>query len=374
MIDRKSFCFDIHHTVSIKFYNQQIKLGPCCLADHVDLEFNNHIQEIANHDFLVTLRQENLENQTIPYACRTCKDLETSGLDSRRSHHLKFYSDDELTKPGIRMLDIFLPNLCNLKCVICGPNSSTSWIPDAEALGLQILPQWRYKKSIRNDIKNLIIPDSVEIIKFWGGEPLIDSTHIDILELAQKNNILKNQRVIYNTNGTVKVDDATLTLWKQCKLLELYFSIDDLGPRSDYQRTGSDWNQLQENLIWYRENLPDNHLMYICCSYSWLNIWNLPRVVDWHKEYFSNTRFGDKIQLIFNPVIGSCAIDKVSSAVHEELKTRFQNYPNLMELLNSFVVESNYRPESFIDYINKLDQIRGTKYSSIFEEHKLILQ
>ena len=371
MIDRTSWCFDIHHTISMKLYNGVCEIGPCCLSDHVGLDYTD-THEINQHKFLVKLRQENLEKKIIPHACRVCSKIEASGLDSRRSNHLKHYDEDELTRPGVRMLDIHLPNLCNLKCVICGPHNSSSWIADAEMIGRSILPEWKYKKSIQSQIKNLAIPDTVEIIKFWGGEPLLDDSHMHILEIVQRQRILENQRLIYNTNATVKVDENVLEMWSKSKLLEIYFSIDDINERSDYQRSGSQWHQLQENLNWYYDNLPNNHLLYVSCSYSWLNIWNLPRVVDWHKENFSVSRFGDQIQLIFNSVFGTCEISKINPDFFKALQSRFKDYPMLQGILDSLVIEPGYCPTNFIGYIGKLDQVRHTDYSSIFEEHSLI--
>ena len=42
---------------------------------------------------------------------------------------------------------------------------------------------------------------------------------------------LADTRVFYNTNGTVRVSDEVLTLWEECKLVEIYFSIDDIEKR-----------------------------------------------------------------------------------------------------------------------------------------------
>ena len=63
MIDRKTYCFDIHHTISIKFLNDTCEIGPCCLSEHVKLDYN-HSHKINQHEFLVGLRQENLDKKT----------------------------------------------------------------------------------------------------------------------------------------------------------------------------------------------------------------------------------------------------------------------------------------------------------------------
>lgn len=368
MIDRNSYCYDIHHTLSLKFYNGVVQIGPCCLADHVSLSSDKTIKEFWNHDYLIDLRQQNFKN-TIPDACRACSNLENAGIDSRRSNHLQYYSDEELSSPGIRMLDIHLPNICNLRCTICGPHDSSSWHQDAKALGHIIKPEWQYNKDIDYGLKNLEIPDTLEYVKFWGGEPLLTKLHADFLEILSCKKVLPKTRLMYNTNGTVRVSDHILKLWGQARLIELWFSIDDLGERFEYQRFGASWNQVVDNMFWYYENLPNNHLMYISCSYSALNIWSLPDVVEWHKTYFSQSKYKDPIQLKFNKVVGDCSIDTVSPEFYEKLKKRFQPYPELLKILKTIQIENNYRPTRFLDYVTRLDTVRATDFFRTFPEY-----
>lgn len=370
MIDRNSYCYDIHHTLSLKLYNGIIHVGPCCLADHVTLNSDSTIKEFWNHDFLVGLRQQNYNN-TIPDACRACSSLENAGIHSRRSNHLQFYSDEELVRPGIRMLDIHLPNLCNLRCTICGPHDSSSWYQDAKTLGFDLKPEWKYDKNIDYYLKNLEIPNTLEYVKFWGGEPLLTTLHAEFLEILNNQSLLSNVRLMYNTNGTVKVSDHVLNLWEKSRLIDLWFSIDDIGERFEYQRFGTSWNQVVDNMHWYWENLPHNHGMYISCSYSALNIWSLPDVVEWHRTNFNKSKYKDPIRLIFNKVVGRCSIDKVSEKFYEQLKNRFQPYPELLAILKTIQVEPDYQPTQFLDYVSRLDAIRGTNFLKTFPEYNV---
>jgi hypothetical protein len=77
---------------------------------------------------------------------------------------------------------------------------------------------------------------------------LLSNAHVNLLKNVQQVKGLGDVRVFYNTNGTQTVSDEILNLWEKCKLIELYFSIDDVGTRFDYQRTGADWNQVIANL------------------------------------------------------------------------------------------------------------------------------
>ena len=368
-VDRNSYCFDIHHTLSLKFYNGITKIGPCCLADHIDLEHTN-VQEFWNHDYLKKLRDQNIDSK-IPYECRACSKLEQSGLHSRRSNHLQYYSDEELTRPGVRMFDIHLPNLCNLRCTICGPYDSSAWHEDAQLLGLPLKDEWKYSKDIPYNLKNLELPDTLEWVKFWGGEPLLTELHADFLELLDQKGLLSQVRLMYNTNGTVKVSDRVLKLWEKARLIEVWFSIDDTGDRFEYQRFGAKWKEVTDNMQWYYDNLPHNHLMYISCSYGRLNIWSLPDIVNWHSKYFNQSRFGDDIQLVFNRVLGVCSIDQVDTNFYQQLCQRFQAYPELQSILNTVQEVPGYSPTKFLDYVAGLDTIRHTNFLQTFPEYNV---
>ena len=366
MIDRKTYCDDIHHTLSLKFFNGMTEVGPCCLAEHVPVAPNT--KNLWEHQFLLEIRKENLLNN-IPDACLSCAKIEQKGIDSRRSGRLKFYTDEELAPPGIRMLDIRLPNLCNLKCVICGPRDSSSWHADSVKLGQPILEEYKYNKTIKYNVLDLDIPDTIETIKFWGGEPLLEELHADILEAVHNKGLLKNVRVIYNTNATCQVSDRVLKLWSKAKLVEIYFSLDDVGKRSDFQRTGSTWVQLTDNLKWFYKNMPHNHLFYVMCSVGAVNIYNLPALVDWKRDNFDQTSQGDHIKLLFNVVNGRGAIEHVSPEFYKKLQDRFAMYPELQHLLSLLKVKDGYIPERFLNYMKQLDSIRGTNFLEIFTEY-----
>lgn len=369
MIDRSSYCFDIHHTLSLKFYNGTTHVGPCCLADHVKLTSTHQVNEYWNTNFLVNLREENLQSKIIPWACRSCEKTEKTGADSRRSNHLKFYSDDELNQPGIRMLDIHLPNLCNLRCTICGPHDSSSWISDAKALGNTVPLEYIYNKQIKYNTIGLSIPDTLETVKFWGGEPLLDELHADILEKIDQAGLLSNLRISYNTNGTTRVSQRVLEIWSRAKLVELYFSIDDVDSRSDYQRFGSSWQQINENIQWFTEAMPTNHLFYVMCSVSMLNICNLPKLVEWQQQNFKTNRYGDEVQLLFNPVVGVCEVKHLDPEFFSKLKNKHRDYPQLQNLLNGVKVVDNYIPVDFLNFVDRLDKIRGTDFYATFPEY-----
>ena len=366
-----NYCYDIHHTLAIDYLNGYIKIGACCQSGRIDTT-DTDVQVLWDHPKLKQLRQDNINGKLDSDFCRMCVKVEQQGQRSRRIDTADFYQDWDSTNKKIRSLDIKLGTLCNLKCTICSPNASSSWVPDARLMGIPLTDINYYNKSEDKNIElsaldNTVLAD-LEMIKFWGGEPLIDEKHADILEFLDQQGILKNCRVLYNTNATHRVSDRVLKLWSRAKLVELYFSIDDVGERFNYQRFGADWSQVCDTLTWYKDTLPGNHLFYITCTVSYLNAWYLNELVDWKVKNFDTNRLGDATKLCYQPAAGVCAIEFVTPEIKQQLMNRFQDYPELVEFLKFPHTKDQYKPTEFIDYVTKLDGIRNTSWSTTFKE------
>ena len=145
-------------------------------------------------------------------------------------------------------------------------------------------------------------------------------------------------------------------------MIEIYFSIDDIEERFNYQRTGADWSQVVDNLQWYHDNMPHNHMFYVNCVWSYLNLFYLNELVDWHRYNFANNRFGDPTQLIFQRAMDKFNIEKISSQSKLVLETRFKNYPELLAIINSLSVEDTVDYTVFWNNVTAIDKVRGTNY------------
>jgi len=370
MIDK--YCYDIHHNLAIDYVNGQISIGSCCQSGRI-LTNDQDLSNLWTNEQLIKIRQLNKQNQLPDSFCSMCTKIEKVNLPSRRIQTAKFYQNWNAVDKQIRSLDIQLGNLCNLKCTICGPNYSTSWIPDAVKLGKTIKKYSLYDKSYNNNnlklkVNDLSILQNLEMIKFWGGEPLLNEKHAEILEFLQQMDVLKNCRVIYNTNGTHKVSDRVLDLWSKANLVELYFSIDDTGARFDYQRYGANWSLVEENLQWYKDKLPSNHLFYIMCTVSYLNLLYLDELYKWKKQNFDTNRMGDFVQICLQPAVGQCSVENIPENFKEHLLNKFQDNKELINFLNFCQTGKQNCQLQFVNYVSELDSIRTTDWKTVFPE------
>ena len=244
---------------------------PCCLADEeiVDDEGNKfelttaNFADVQNSRHMRSLREQFLAEKR-PQTCRKCWNEERGGRTSKRMHTLDrlkhSIADTEWTadaKP-LMFLDLKLGNICNLKCRICGPWSSSqsaaeeiAWTPREEQKQTYAYQMMRAGAWPRENTQFWQQIDSVltdiRYIEFTGGEPFMIDEHFDMLQGIVDRGIAGQVEIHYNTNGTLWPKRGP-EIWQHFKTVEVAFSIDDVGKRFDYQRTNADWAVVLDNI------------------------------------------------------------------------------------------------------------------------------
>jgi hypothetical protein len=65
--------------------------------------------------------------------------------------------------------------------------------------------------------------------------------------------------------------------------VEIAFSIDDVGKRFEYQRSGASWSKVCDNLERFKKLRKEhsNIQLQVCCTVNIFNVFYLPEVSDW---------------------------------------------------------------------------------------------
>jgi MoaA/NifB/PqqE/SkfB family radical SAM enzyme len=279
---------------------------PCCLADH-EIQDNNgkkfeltsaSFADIQNSNHMQGLRDQFLKQQR-PDTCRKCWNEEDAGRTSKRMHtldRLKHTLDDHSwTRDAnpLMFLDLKLGNICNLKCRICGSWSSSqfagediSFTPRDEqksSHAYQMLRAGAWPKENNHFWQQIdsVLAD-IRYIEFTGGEPFMIDQHFDMLQGIVDRGIADQVEIHYNTNGTLFPDRGP-DIWKHFKTVEIAFSIDDIGPRFEYQRSNAAWGTVKENINRFRimrDSMP-NLLLQCCITVNVFNVRYLDEVALW---------------------------------------------------------------------------------------------
>jgi len=308
-----SKCLDVYKNLNIEINKDQVALSPCCLFPE---EQTDKIDFYTN-PLLKSVRQQWNQN-IIPNDCQGCYRKENSN---------QWYIDNGYNNTTVELirLDYWVGNICNLRCAICSPYFSSSW---GEELKIPIVERSNTTNYAWKDL-DLI---KLKFIHFNGGEPLLSKEHVEFLKaIPTKSQVHLN----YNTNGTILPSEKLLELWSQFKLVQLDFSIDDIGDRFEYQRYPAKWNEVVKNLQWFIDHSPVNCMFAVNTTVSILNQDNLINLNQWLSKNFNANRVTDPIEYRTQDANGVFAVD-------------------------------NTNKKQIIDFLNSCDQRRGTDWRKTF--------
>ena len=379
MKSKKYFCYEIFKNIAVYSKNTELSYKPCCFyigeiktADKFTLE---KIWNSSNHKQL----KVSVENDKLIPGCINCYKEEAIGATSRRMAvkelYENYFQDTNIELDAPQSMDYSIGNLCNLKCVICGPNNSSNWIPDYQMMyPKQDISQFKFDKFNQTEVADpALLKNLINVHFHGGGEPLMSDNHLNLLKKIKEVKGLSDVHVYYNTNGTQRVSKEVLDLWAECELVELYFSVDDVGKRFEYQRTGADWDKVTSNLLWFKENMPVNHMFKINCVWGYLNLYYLTDLIEWYTDNFSTNRLGDRIELIFQRAVGTFNLVSAPDVLINTLAEKFKNYPDLLELLPTIQSNNLQKHSIFWSKINQIDAIRHVNFNTVCPEWSQLL-
>jgi len=362
---------------------------PCCVFNHSITDEHgtpfttelNTIQEVQNSKFMKDLRQEFLAGNK-PSGCTSCWKQEDVGNESKRTQMWQkasavgqLHLNKDMVSPVF--IDFKLGNICNLKCRICWAGSSSQWATENIKTDPGSAKEWRrlLKDGAWPRKKNKFfesLEDALPHVKFFeitGGEPLMIKEQFDVLRKCVEQGYAKNIDVHYNTNGTQFPEKELNEIWPHFKRIELAFSIDDIGDRFEYQRHPAKWDEVNENMLRFKNSGLKNLSTQVCTTMNLFNVAYLdelaPFIDEWEPDYwYMNTLHQPvefDIQQLSNDV-KQTIIDKLSKT-----KTRKEEINSALQYLNSEprTVMDNYK-DSLTQRIKQIDKHRKENFGEVF--------
>jgi len=394
LTESKTFC--IYPWIHLHAYPTG-ETHPCC---HSEMKYPvgnckiDTLETIYRGKPMKDLRT-NMLNETKSPACRRCYEQEESGFFSGRKsankhhgHHIKRINDDKFQ---MSYWDIRFSNLCNLSCRSCGHIFSSSWYQDQAKLAGG---DWAEKNTALNyagrtatDMWEQLIPhlDYVEQIYFAGGEPLMMEEHYNILDELERRGRF-DVRLIYNTNFThTKLEDREVfDYWRKFKSVAVGASLDAMGPRAEYIRKGTNWDQVERNREKMIEVCPEVDF-YISPTLSIMNALHLP---DFHRDWTERglIRAQDlNVNILQDPT--HYRIDIAPMDYKQRLKQKFQEHIDWLRPQDSLQratvgfesainfmmsTDNTHLIDTFWRKTHELDSIRGEQISNIIPELEIL--
>lgn len=373
------------------------------------------VEEVWNSQQMRDTRLQMLNNE-IPASCRKCFEEESKGIASKRVWETEVWKDridiekyvDRMDADGnlpvdIPYFDLRLGNICQLKCVMCSPHDSSSWVKDWKKqypkYELIELKQdqgwdpkfdytWYQKSSFLESMKDQA--QNIKELYFAGGEPLIIPEHYKILEFMIEKGYSQNCVLRYNSNG-LDLSSELFVLWNEFKHVKFNFSVDAYEEKNDYIRYPSQWKTVENNLR-ILDDSGDNITVNIACAVQALNVLYLDELADWKiNQNFKkiNIKNGAGLigsHLVYFPsylnvrVLPPTLKIKAESRINDFIRSMkndktFNSDPfgktRWLGLIDYMKAESwTHKLPAMIEYLEACDATRNTDFRSTFPDLK----
>ena len=409
------------------------KIIPCCQMGHLHHHNGWHagdlnttpIEDIWNGSVMKGLRKDMLAGIE-PKICSKCFDRERAvgeGKSIRGGHNIFFKDmlknvkevtseDGTCSNMSLKYWDFRFSNKCNFKCRSCGPDYSSNWVEDSKKLvyfGEEVPKEipaddprrswmtkreyslWDTKVTKTENVNNVSRYEflrqqvkEVQKIYFAGGEPLVMDEHYFVLDLLLEQN-RTDVTICYNTNtSTLKYKDKNvLDYWRKWDKdkVQVWPSIDEVGPRAELVRKGTVWSEVESNL---KQIAQLDIEMIPGMTISAFNVFRIPEIIEHlisigvitKKKNYSNWF----LNLLYTPDYYQVTIlsDRFKKEITEKLKayiaTAKEKYNTDFNESFSYVLHQLSLPHNpdakkrFIETTYKVDTIRNENTYDVIPE------
>lgn len=386
--NNKFFCFYPFRAIDVLADSSVV---PCCRFDgrkEKNLQYindKNSISDSFNSKYFNDLREKMLAGERVA-GCWKCYKEDEAGIESMRvgaNHYMQ-----ETTEVGLEYIELESGRFCNLKCRSCSPHVSSGFHNElksskfmAEHFGLdlddEILnPKNQLNESIAKISKSQ--SQNLKYIKVTGGEPLLSEYFLQYIKNLNDWNLSKNITLEVYTNSSFMPKQKLLDELKTFKHINLFLSIDAIGKKSDYLRSGSNWNMMEKVAKkWYEFSVNGNVEINVSTTISIYNILYLKELIDWVQE---NIKISwPSINFVHNP--SYMCVSSFNNDIRNEILEMLRNTWDEKTLKNrpareyrkiiNFIEntrESKLPPGYFFVTTETIDKIRNEDWKQIFPE------
>jgi organic radical activating enzyme len=363
---------------------------PC----HANKNTNNFgPDEYLNSEWLKNLKQDFISN-VVPESCKACKFREDQGLKSTRGAmwgysnvgeepdmDISQYTIDAPNK--LRMIELRSTNLCNFKCRMCSADSSSDIAKEHQKFSIPIyFNSQQMEGSVFSspelhieELKKLcVVNDNLSKFVFTGGEPFLIKEYYDFMDFLIANNISKKIELQLYTNCSV-YNPKFINYLTQFDKVNFVMSIDGVGKTAEYQRHGTDWSIVKENILKFN-SLPFNIFFNTAVtSYVLLDVSSLAKFL--MELYNMNNGIQTKCYSVginhplhhryMSADLKNEAIDQIDQAVEILTASNFKIFvtelQNIKKQLQDNDPEDDY---TFKNFTNDLDSKRNESFKDVF--------
>lgn len=320
-------------------YNRQYILGTIPEETIEEIWFGQKADKLRNY----------IKHNDLTLGCGGCDNLFTAkNFDAVKASMYDHYP--ELANRFPSLMEFELSNICNLECIMCSGEFSSSIRKNRERM--PVIPQVYGSKFVEQLKK--FIPWLSEV-KFYGGEPFMVDIYYEIWD----------QIILLNPSCKISVQTNATTLNSRLKALlerknfDLNISLDSLN-KEKYEsiRINARFESVMENIEYFRKYAKEkNTFLGISCCAMRDNWRELPDFIT-----FCNER---EVPVYFHTVWGP--VERTLWNLDSATLLEIYEYLEQFTFPQSSVIER----KNYAHYIDTLNLIRNWQAAAVIREKEL---
>jgi organic radical activating enzyme len=356
--DYNNWCPEVYRGLFVDRHNDdQLRVAPCCQAVSNLTPVSNF--DFKSNEYLQLLRSEFADGKK-PAACSRCWQDEKLGKKSRRLSAIELFDiKDQSTQVVLESIDHTATWACNLGCIMCSPMNSSTLATELDISPAQLFSMGRrYQKS--NNFLNPLDVTNVKKLHFNGGEPLLNNDQIELIQKLADQGVLHNTFISYNTNGTVLPSTQLVELWKQTKLVKLFFSIDATGTAYEYIRYRASWKDTVDNILFLKQSLPSNVMFGLNVTIGAYNVLEMLDLWNWFNSHLLTNREGDSSDFCWQSAYNYNMLTLLPNIKNDAI-LQLQDIPEFSGLVN-MLKSDHVANNTWIKQLDTIDTRRNTNW------------
>ena len=280
-------------------------------------ELTENPAALFNTDHLKKVRREMLDGCR-PNECDYCWRIEDNkNVSDRQFKSLEPWALEKHdailnANPDVNIyptyLEVDFSNVCNFKCIYCGPEYSSTWVEDLKRHGpVKVLDgtpkvQWTHgwqdldSLTIKNRDVNPYVdafwkwfPEAykhLQVYRITGGEPLLSKETFRSIDWLIEN---PNPGLEFNINSNLGAPEKiwnefvekakVLSSGKYVKKFTVFTSVDGWGERAEYMRPGLDFSLFKQRFEQLLE--VGNIRCVVMCAFNILSLTSIKELFHW---------------------------------------------------------------------------------------------
>ena len=349
------------------------KVSSCTKGNPLGNLTTHGIKEIVHNKGFTKLR-EDIYADKITENCRNCLASENTTSAGKfkglRNHYNKLgvnssvdYSNPKKFK--LSALDLHWSSTCDLKCVTCWAEQSSSIARE------QGMPVKHTPTKIAEGIIEYATANQSELKEIYlsGGEPTLIKYNLKLLKQIEKRPDLQ---IRVNSNMQWKQDNSIIKEILKFPNVLFTCSIDGIGEKFNYIRRGANWEKTINNIKFLQAqpnvDLRANTVFFV------LTAQEIPDIVDYFMEEIGSIDHTINQIAMGHPYLRCRNLPtSIKENVRNKLTDTFEKYKSNLNIAGNIrrcLIELDNKGNSreYKNYFDRIDSLQGTNWRELYPE------